>query len=116
MTPPPGTTPLPYSAQERFFFRDGDRAIVGQSSGLTFKLGQRVHVILDRIDRPARRLQFALVPLLEPAKARTPRKQKAVKAAKSQPETFSSPTRSGKPGKTKSKAGLRTKKSKGRRK
>jgi ribonuclease R len=60
---------LPYHEQDRFFFRDGDRAIVGQQTGRIFRLGQRVHVLLDRIDRPARRLQFALVPasLTEPA-------------------------------------------------
>ncbi len=104
---------LPFSGQERFIFRDGDRAIVGQSSGLTFKLGQRVHVLLDRIDRPARRLQFALVPITEPVKPRAPRK---IKPAKAKPETFSSPTRSGKPGKTKSKTRLRAKKAKGKRK
>ena len=104
---------LPFGAQERFLFRDTDRAIVGQSSGLTFKLGQRVHVLLDRIDRPARRLQFALVPSAEPTTPRAPRKTKAVKP---KAEAHPSPTRSGKPGKTKSKARLRTEKSKGKRK
>ena len=97
--------------QERFVFRDTDRAIVGASSGRVFKLGQRVHVLLDRIDRPARRLQFALVPSAEPqgAAPRTLRKPKAAK-----PE-HSNPTRTGKSGKTKSKARARDKKSKGKR-
>ena len=104
---------LPFGSQERFLFRDGDRAIVGQSSGLTFKLGQRVHVLLDRIDRPARRLQFALVPNVEPVKVRTPRKPKAVKVKS---ETYSSPTRTGKPAKPKVKTRLRAKKVKGKRK
>jgi ribonuclease R len=31
-----------------------------------FSLGQKVHVLLDRIDRQARRLQFALLPGTEP--------------------------------------------------
>ena len=57
---------LPFGDHDRFFFRDTDRSIVGQSSGRVFRLGQRVHVLLDRIDRPARRLQFALVPSAEP--------------------------------------------------
>jgi ribonuclease R len=98
--------------QERFVFRDTDRAIVGQSSGRLFKLGQRVHVLLDRIDRPARRLQFALVPSAEP-QGEAPRSLRKPKAFK--PETFSSPTRTGKPGKGKSKTRLRDKKSKGKR-
>jgi ribonuclease R len=87
---------LPYHDQQRFFFRDADRAIVGQQTGLTFKLGQRVHVLLDRIDRPARRLQFALVPasLITPA---TPRKPKSSKPPKpNPPSAHPSPTRTGK--------------------
>ncbi|SNS26434.1 RNAse R [Granulicella rosea] len=110
---------LPFHEQERFFFRDTDRAIVGQSSGRTFKLGQRVHVLLDRIDRPNRRLQFALVPAEAPPKA--PRKPKAaakavkfLKAAPPDPR-HTSPTRTGKPGKTKPKARERNKKAKGKR-
>ena len=98
--------------QERYMFRDTDRAIVGQSSGRTFRLGQRVHVLLDRIDRPARRLQFALVPSAEPQgeAPKSLRKPKAVKA-----EGFPSPTRTGKPGRTKSKTRDRNKKTKGKR-
>jgi ribonuclease R len=102
---------LPFGSQERFVFRDTDRAIVGASSGRIFKLGQRVHVLLDRIDRPARRLQFALVPAAEPQGA-PPRSLRKPRPAK--PE-HSSPTRSGKPGKTKSKTRLRGKKTKGKR-
>jgi ribonuclease R len=108
---------LPFDSTDRFFFRDGDRAIVGQQTGRVFKLGQRVHVLLDRIDRPARRLQFALVPasLAEPAAttSRPPRKSKS----KPSTDVFSSPTRTGKPSKkTKSKTRLRDKKAKGKRK
>jgi ribonuclease R len=91
---------LPYREQERFFFRDTDRAIVGQSTGRTFKLGQRLEVLLDRIDRPARRLQFALVPAA-PSEPSTPRgtRKKKPKAAISDPQP--SPTRTGKPAKRK---------------
>ena len=98
---------LPFGEHDRFFFRDTDRTIVGQSSGRVFKLGQRVHVLLDRIDRPARRLQFALVPAV--AVAATPRAPRKAKAAKKE----LSPDRSGKPAKTKVRA--RNKKAKGKR-
>jgi len=100
---------LAFGDHDRFIFRDTDRAIVGTVSGRVFKLGARVHVLLDRIDRPARRLQFALVPSAEPQSA-PPRSLR-----KSKPAEHSSPTRTGKPGKTKSKARLRNKKSKGKR-
>jgi ribonuclease R len=46
---------------ERFVFRETDRAIVSTRTGKAFKIGQRVRVLLDRIDRQNRRLQFALV-------------------------------------------------------
>jgi ribonuclease R len=102
---------LPFGSQERFAFRDTDRAIVGAYSGRIFKLGQRVHVLLDRVDRPARRLQFALVPSAEP-QGEAPRSLRKPKAAR--PDR-ARPARTDKPGKTKSKAGARNKKSKGKR-
>ena len=98
--------------QERFAFRDTDRTIVGQSSGRVFRLGQRVHVLLDRIDRPARRLQFALIPSAAP-QGEPPKSLRKPKPAK--PEAHLSPTRTGKPGRTKSKTRDRHKKSKGKR-
>jgi len=100
--------------QERFVFRDTDRAIVGTFSGRVFKLGQRVHVLLDRIDRPARRLQFALVPSAEP-QGEAPRSLRKPQPAKAE---HLSPTRTGKPGAgrpAKSKARVRNKKSKAKR-
>jgi len=51
-----------WGSDERYVFRDTDRQIVSTRTGKTFKMGQRVHVLLDRIDRQQRRLQFALVP------------------------------------------------------
>ena len=51
-----------WGTDERFVFRDSDKQIVSTRSGRAFKMGQRVHVLLDRIDREQRRLQFALVP------------------------------------------------------
>jgi ribonuclease R len=107
---------LPFGDPDRFLFRDTDRTIVGQSSGRVFRLGQRVHVLLDRIDRPARRLQFALVPpsLSQPEpQGEAPRSLRKPKVKKAEP--YLSPTRTGKPGKPKSKARERTKKSKGKR-
>jgi ribonuclease R len=102
---------LPFGDPDRFVFRDTDRAIVGTYSGRVFKLGQRVHVLLDGIDRTARRLQFALVPSAAP-QGEAPRSLRKTKAVK--PE-HTSPTRTGKPAKAKSKARDRNKKAKGKR-
>jgi ribonuclease R len=61
-----GLVPLPSLVGDFYSFRDTDRTIVGSRTGHIFSLGQRVEVILDRIDRQQRRLQFALLPGTEP--------------------------------------------------
>jgi len=108
-----------WGSDERFVFRDTDKQIISTWSGRAYKMGQRVHVLLDRIDRQQRRLQFALVPEAEVAAPKSARKSKA------ETGEHTSPDRSGKPrktnaGKTKSKvrAGKKktaAKKSKGKR-
>jgi ribonuclease R len=61
-----GLVPLTSLVGDHYTFRDTDRTIVGSSTGHIFSLGQKVEVILDRIDRQQRRLQFALLPGTEP--------------------------------------------------
>jgi ribonuclease R len=102
-----------WGSDERFMFRDTDKQIVSMRGGRSYRMGQRVHVILDRIDRQQRRLQFAIVPTAEVG---TPgsRKGKAVEARAGEKE-HASPDRSGKRqgkkgGKTKSKSGGKGKK------
>jgi ribonuclease R len=105
-----------FGGDERFVFRDTDKQIVSTRTGRAFKMGQRVHVLLDRIDRQQRRLQFALVPSASSLPTKPPHKGKTTKA--SEPGDVKrkhlSPDRSGKPrkakGKTKSKARSRDKK------
>ena len=84
-------------------------------------MGQRVHVLLDRIDREQRRLQFALVPSSEQSETKSLGKGKAAKAAELPGEAnqHASPDRAGKRRgkvvKTKSRARGRDKKAKGKR-
>jgi ribonuclease R len=111
-----GLVPLATLQDDRYMFRDTDRQIVGTRNGRVFKMGQRVHVLLDRIDRQQRRLQFALLPSaegLESAPRSLRRSKTAATASGERPH--SSPKRSGKKGKTKSKARERSKTSKGKR-
>jgi ribonuclease R len=61
-----GLVPLGSLVGDCYTFRDTDRTIVGSRTGHVFALGQKVHVLLDRIDRQQRRLQFALLPGTEP--------------------------------------------------
>ncbi|XWK70765.1 VacB/RNase II family 3'-5' exoribonuclease [Tunturiibacter gelidiferens] len=109
-----GLVPLTSLQDDRYMFRDADRQIVGTRNGRVFKMGQRVHVLLDRIDRQQRRLQFALLAAEREVAPRSPRKSKTA-ASTSSDRPHSSPNRSGKKGKTKSKARERNKKSKGKR-
>ena len=111
-----GLVPLGTLQDDRYMFRDTDRQIVGMRNGRVFKMGQRVHVLLDRIDRQQRRLQFALVPSEEnlTSSPRSLRRSKAAATANEE-RPHSSPTRSGKKKKTKSRARERNKKPKGKR-
>ena len=110
-----------WGSDERFVFRDSDKQIVSTRSGRAFKMGQRVHVLLDRIDREQRRLQFALVPSSEQTETKPPRKAKAVKAAElaGNANKHASPDRAGKrrgkADKTKSRARGSDRKTKGKR-
>jgi ribonuclease R len=110
-----------WGSDERFAFRDTDKQIVSPRSGRAFKMGQRVHVLLDRIDREQRRLQFALVPSTEQTETKPLRKAKAVTAAElaGNANKHASPDRAGKrrekAGKTKSRARGRDRKAKGKR-
>ena len=120
-----GLVPLSSLVDDRYSFRDTDRQIVGDRHGKVFKMGMRVHVLLDRIDRQQRRLQFALVPSEEDAAVMRPRKKSGTErrgtaASADGVRPHSSPHRTGKKmnkkGKTKAKARLREKKAKGKRK
>jgi len=101
-----GLVPLASLVGDFYSFRDTDRTIVGARTGHVFGIGQKVEVILDRIDRQQRRLQFALLPGTEPKTTSLRTRTKAEPKA----ERPLSPKRSGK---TKTRA--RNKKNKGRR-
>ena len=106
-----GMVPIVSLQDDRYFFRDTDRTIVGARNGRVFKIGQKVHVLLDRIDRQQRRLQFALMPS-EYENSSAPRSLRRSR----KDLTHASPDRSGKPKpKGKSKARVRNKKAKGKR-
>ncbi len=64
-----GLVPLGSLVGDFYSYRDADRAICGARTGHCFRVGDRVEVMLDRIDRQQRRLQFALVPGTEPKAA-----------------------------------------------
>ena len=56
-----GLVPLHTLQGDRFNYHENTKQIIGERSRKTYSLGDRVRVILDRIDRMQRKLQFAIV-------------------------------------------------------
>jgi ribonuclease R len=116
-----GLVPLATLHDDRYMFRDTDRQIVGMRNGRVFKMGQRVRVLLDRIDRQQRRLQFALLDTegemveARPSLRRSKVRNDGAAGSLAEERRQTSPNRSGEKGKTKSRARERSKKSKGKR-
>ncbi len=81
-----GLVPIGSLAGDHYTFRDTDRVICGARTGHCFRVGERVEVILDRVDRQQMRLQFALLPGTEPVATsgarKPPREDRPPKAKK----------------------------------
>ena len=56
-----GLVPLASLTDDRYLYHENTRQIIGQRSRKTYSLGDPVRVLVDRIDRTQRRIQFALV-------------------------------------------------------
>jgi len=56
-----GLVPLGSLTGDRFTYRENTRQIIGERSRKSYSLGDRVRVLVDRIDRLQRKVQFALV-------------------------------------------------------
>jgi len=55
-----GFVPLDSLDDDRYIYRERLRAIIGPHTQRAFRLGERVRVRLDRIDRMGNKLQFAV--------------------------------------------------------
>jgi ribonuclease R len=56
-----GLVPLASLADDRYQYHENTRQIIGQRSRKTYSMGDPVRVLVDRIDRMQKRIQFALV-------------------------------------------------------
>lgn len=56
-----GFVPIGSLSDDRYTYRENTREIIGDRSGHAYSIGDRVQVILDRIDRAQRKLQFAIL-------------------------------------------------------
>jgi ribonuclease R len=56
-----GLVPLQTLTDDRYTYHENTRQIIGQRSGKTYSMGDRVHVLVDRIDPVEKKIQFAVV-------------------------------------------------------
>ncbi len=56
-----GLVPLTTLIDDRYTFHENTREIIGQRSRKTYRMGQKVHVLVDRIDPVEKKIQFALL-------------------------------------------------------
>jgi ribonuclease R len=68
-----GLVPLATLSDDRYTYHENTRQIIGQRSHKTYGLGQKIRVLVDRIDPVERKIQFAV---FEEAPVRAPRKKK----------------------------------------
>jgi ribonuclease R len=73
-----GLVPLGSLLDDIYTYRENTRQIIGAHSGRRFSIGDRLRVILDRVDEVERRLQFSILDEPQPTR---PGKQKQKKAA-----------------------------------
>ena len=71
-----GLVPIGSLSDDRYTYHENTRQIIGQYSGHAYSIGDRSHVILDRIDRVQRKLQFAIVEEERKTESRTRRSRK----------------------------------------
>jgi ribonuclease R len=56
-----GLVPLASLTDDHYLYHENTRQIIGQRSRKTYSLGDPIRVLVDRIDRMQRRIQFAVV-------------------------------------------------------
>jgi ribonuclease R len=56
-----GLVPISTLTDDRYVYHDATRQIIGQRTRKTYSLGDRAHVLVDRIDPVQRKIQFAVM-------------------------------------------------------
>ena len=56
-----GLVPLASLTSDRFVYHENTREIIGQRGHKIYSMGQKIRVLLDRIDPVEKKLQFAVV-------------------------------------------------------
>jgi len=77
-----GLVPIDSLRDDRYSFRENTREIIGDHQGRKYSIGQRLRVVLDRVDGVQKRLQFSLLEEPVEIRAKGRAKPKAAKPAK----------------------------------
>ena len=75
--------PLNTLTDDRYTYHENTREIIGQRSRKIYSLGQKIRVLVDRIDPVEKKIQFAVLEE-EPVRAKGKRAE-AVRASSSSP-------------------------------
>jgi ribonuclease R len=71
-----GLVPIMSLQGDHYTFRENTRQIMGEHSGRRYSMGDRVRVVLDRVDSVQRRLQFSILEEVAPVRLGRPVKAK----------------------------------------
>jgi ribonuclease R len=80
-----GLVPIMSLRDDHYTYRESTRQIIGEYSGRRYSMGDKVRVVLDRVDAVQRRLQFGILEEVAPKHLDKPKKAKAKKSAKAHP-------------------------------
>jgi len=69
-----GLVPIMSLQGDHYTFRENTRQIMGEHSGRRYSMGDRVRVVLDRVDSVQRRLQFSILEEVAPIRLGRPAK------------------------------------------
>jgi ribonuclease R len=71
-----GLVPIMSLQGDYYTFRENTRQIIGEHSGRRYSMGDRVRVVLDRVDSVQRRLQFSILEEVAPVRLDRPARAK----------------------------------------
>jgi ribonuclease R len=80
-----GLVPIMSLQGDHYTFRENTRQIMGEQSGRRYSMGDRVRVVLDRVDSVQRRLQFSILEQVAPIRLKSKTKVKAGGSGKAHP-------------------------------
>jgi ribonuclease R len=65
-----GLVPLNTLSDDRYMYHENTRQIIGQRTRKTYSMGDRIRVLVDRIDPVEKKIQFAILDDAPPLRSR----------------------------------------------